>query len=241
MVTEASTAIVGASAAGLAVAACLKRQGVDYILLEQGEQVAGRWRHHYDRLHLHTPRGLSGLPYRPMPSTYPRYPSRDQVVAYLEEYAHALDLVPCFNQHVVSVQQEAAGWITHTQDGSYRSRCVVLATGHARHPHVPTVPGRDRFAGTVLHSQDYRTGTAYAGQSVLVVGFGNSGGEIALDLLEHGATPAVAVRSAVNVVPRDIYGIPVLALAHWFQLKVLLQMSSVEVGQTWRDQRCVCA
>jgi len=209
----ASVVIVGASAAGLASAACLKRQGVDYILLEQSERVAVRWRNHYDRLHLHTNRGLSGLPYRPMPSSYPRYPSRDQVVAYLDDYAEQFQLAPRFGQTVVSIEPRDGGWMTITKETSYSSRFVVIATGNAREPQMPSFPGMDRFRGTVLHSRDYRSGAAYRGQSVLVVGFGNSGGEIAIDLYEQGARPALAVRGAVNVIPRDVFGMPVLAIA----------------------------
>jgi cation diffusion facilitator CzcD-associated flavoprotein CzcO len=212
--TESATVvIVGASAAGLATAACLKKSGVDYILLEQNDDVGGSWRGHYDRLHLHTPRILSGLPHYPMPRHYPRYPSRDQVVAYLEEYADALDLQPRYEQHVFSVQQDASGWITETQDTLYRSRFVVIATGYARQPNMPNFPGQSEFRGPVIHSKQYKTGAAYRGQSVLVVGFGNSGGEIAIDLAEQGARPALSVRHAVNVVPRDVLGIPVLAFS----------------------------
>src|SRR5690606_28432627 len=105
-IASATVVIVGASAAGLATAACLKKSGVDTLLLEQNDDVGGSWRGHYNRLHLHTPRILSGLPHYPMPRHYPRYPSRDQVVAYLEEYTHALDLQPRFNQRVVSVTQD---------------------------------------------------------------------------------------------------------------------------------------
>ena len=144
---DASTVIVGASAAGLATAACLQRHGVDYLLLEQGAQVAGRWRTHYDRLHLHTPRGLSGLPYRPMPPSYPRYPSRDHVVAYLEDYAAQLHLAPRFGQTVVSIEPRNGGWMICTPERAYRSRYVVIATGHARQPHRPSFPGLERFGG----------------------------------------------------------------------------------------------
>jgi indole-3-pyruvate monooxygenase len=212
-IQETNTVIVGASAAGLATAACLKKLGVDYILLEQGEQVAARWRNHYDRLHLHTNRALSVLPHHPMPANYPRYPSRDQLVAYLEDYNQTLGLAPRVGQKVVSVEQKNSGWITQTQDTTYRSRFVVIATGYARQPQMPTFPGMDEFQGTILHSRDYRSGAAYKGQSVLVVGFGNSGGEIAIDLFEQGAKPALAVRSAVNIIPRDVFGIPVLAFS----------------------------
>jgi cation diffusion facilitator CzcD-associated flavoprotein CzcO len=90
---------------------------------------------------------------------------------------------------------------------------VILATGANGAPRVPQWPGIERFPGEVLHSSAYRSGRDFAGQRVLVVGFGNSGGEIALDLSEHGARPAVSVRSAVNVVPRDVAGVPALAIA----------------------------
>lgn len=210
--TETSVVIIGASAAGLATAACLKRQGVDYILLEQSQQVGTRWRGHYDRLHLHTIRSLSGLPHQPMPANYPRYPSRDQFVAYLEDYTAKQELAPRFGQQVIAVEQKGNGWITRTPNAEYKSRFVVVATGYARQPNLPTFPGVEQFRGTILHSREYKSGAPYKGQSVLVVGFGNSGGEIAVDLYEHGATPALSVRSAVNVIPRDILGIPVQAI-----------------------------
>src|SRR5262245_29680703 len=117
--THVTTVIIGASAAGLATAACLKKLGVDYVLLEQADQVAARWRQHYDRLHLHTNRALSGLPYYPMPSDYPRFPSRDQFVKYLEDYAKKLELTPRFGQKVVSVEQKDGAWVTQTQDSVY--------------------------------------------------------------------------------------------------------------------------
>jgi indole-3-pyruvate monooxygenase len=215
---DTSVVIIGASAAGLATAACLKRAGVEYILLEQSEHVAGIWRKHYDRLHLHTNRGFSGLPHLPMPKNYPRYPSRDQVVAYLENYTKTLELNPRFGQKVVSVEQGDSGWITRTEDVTYRSRFVVIATGYARQPQTPTFPGMDRFKGTIQHSREYRNGAAYKGQSVLVVGFGNSGGEIAIDLYEQGAKPALAARNPVNVIPRDVFGIPVLVIGVYSHL-----------------------
>lgn len=209
---DTRTVIIGASAAGLATAACLKRANLDSIVLEQSNQVGARWRSHYDRLHLHTNRGLSGLPFKPMPANYPRYPSRDQVVAYLEDYAKAFEISPRFGQKVVAVEQDGAGWITRTEDASYRSQYVVVASGYANHAYMPTFPNMEQFKGNILHSREYKTGATYKGQSVLVVGFGNSGGEIAIDLYEQGAKPAMAVRNPVNVIPRDVFGIPVLAI-----------------------------
>ncbi len=205
--TDTHTVIVGAGPAGLAVAACLKQRGVPFLLLEQGDRVGVAWRNHYDRLHLHTSRGMSGLPGYPMPRRYPRYPSRDQVVAYLEQYAAHFGLEPLYNQRLVRAEQADGRWIAHTPDGRFSADTLVLATGYTRVPNVPEWPGRDTFRGPIVHSSQYRNGRPFAGQDVLVVGFGNSGGEIAVDLHEHGARPAIAVRGPVNIIPRDTLGI----------------------------------
>lgn len=208
---ESETVIVGASAAGLGVAACLARAGSPFVLLEQAPHVAAPWHDRYDRLHLHTSKGLSGLPYFGFPRGTPRYPSRDEVVAYLQAYAVHFALAPRFGQRVVSVRREGDRWTTRTGDASYRSARVVLATGHACEPRLPSWPGLERFGGPVIHSSAYRNGEAFRGQSVLVVGIGNSGAEIAIDLAEHGARPGIAVRGGINVVPRDFLGLPILA------------------------------
>ena len=208
---ETGTVIVGASAAGLAVAACLQRAGAPFVLLEAGHEVGSAWRHHYERLHLHTSKRLSALPHLPFAREVPRYPSRAQVVEYLEGYRARFQLEPRFGQRVVSLARDGEAWLTRTDDARYRSRSVVVATGYTRVPHRPTWPGLESFGGKILHSSEYANGSALAGQRVLVVGFGNSGGEIAIDLCEHGAHPTLAVRGAVNVVPRDFLGLPILA------------------------------
>ena len=208
-----NTVVIGASAAGLASAACLSRAGVSHVVLEQHPHVADAWRHHYDRLHLHTTRGLSGLPYHPMPKSYPKYPSREQVVSYLEDYTRRFSIEPRFGQRVSAVRRDGEGWLTETKEGErVVSRNVVVATGYTRVPHEATWPGREEYLGEIVHSSRYGNGHRFRGKRVLVVGFGNSGGEIAIDLHECGAEPTLAVRSAVNVVPRDFLGIPILAV-----------------------------
>lgn len=210
---ETNTVVVGAGPAGLAVAACLRRRGVPYVLLEKADRAGVTWRNHYDRLHLHTDRSHSALPYLPMPSSYPRYPSRDQFVAYLEEYVRFHQLEPRLLQTVTRIAQEDGGWVVETQDARYRCANVVVATGYTREPVKPAVPGVETYRGTMLHSSAYRNGADLRGKSVLVVGFGNSGGEIAIDLVEHGAHPTLAVRGEVNVIPRDLMGLPILSIA----------------------------
>lgn len=209
----ARAVVVGAGPAGLAVSACLRRAGVDHVLLEKERSVAATWRRHYDRLHLHTDRAHSALPFMPMPRDYPRYPSRAQVIEYLEAYARALSLAPRLGEEARSVRRRDGGWLVETARAIYVADAVVLATGYNADPVRPTWPGMETFDGAVLHSSEYRDGARFRGQDVLVVGFGNSGGEIAIDLVEHGARPAIAVRSAVNLLPRDLLGLPVLTWA----------------------------
>lgn len=203
--------IIGASFSGLATAACLRRRKLAFEVIEQEDSVAAPWRHHYHRLHLHTNKRLSGLPYRAWGAGVPRYPSRLEVIAYLEEYARSFDIQPHFHRKALSVRRSGAGWITETGAENIESRYVVMATGVFGRPRTAELAGR--FSGRLVHSSDYSTGAEYAGQRVLVVGFGNSACEIAIDLVEQGAQVSMAVRSAVNVIPREILGVPVLELA----------------------------
>jgi indole-3-pyruvate monooxygenase len=210
VIEETGTVVVGGGPAGLAVAACLRRAKLPFVLLEQSDAVGASWRKRYRRLHLHTAKEYSGLPYLPFPRHHPRYPSREQVVEYLELYARHFELEPRLGQGVSSLRRADDGaWTTTTARGAYRSRQVVICTGYSGVPHRPHWPGEEQFSGQVIHASAYDSGEAFAGKRVLVVGLGNSGGEIAIDLQEQGATVAIAVRSPINVVPRDLLGMPV--------------------------------
>jgi cation diffusion facilitator CzcD-associated flavoprotein CzcO len=206
------TIVVGAGPAGLAVGACLKHAGIPCILLEQSDKVGAAWHQHYDRLHLHTDKGHSELPFASFPSDYPRYPSRLQVISYLEAYARRFQLEIRFGQQVISARYANQRWEVQTQDSLFHTLNLVIATGYNRVPYLPNWPGQTLFRGTILHSSQYRSGEPFKNQKVLVVGFGNSGGEIGIDLWEHGAQPSLAVRGPVNVIPRELFGIPILAI-----------------------------
>jgi indole-3-pyruvate monooxygenase len=210
---EPSALIIGAGPAGLAVGACLSRADVPFTILERDEKVGASWRSHYDRLHLHTSRSTSGLPYLPFPRECGRYPSRDQVVDYLETYARTFGLEPRLREEVVSARSADDGWEVETRAATYRAPHLVVASGLNREPVVPSWPGQELFRGRILHSAGYRNGAELGGRRVLVVGFGNSGAEIALDLHEHGVETTVSVRGAVNVIPREIFGIPIVTVA----------------------------
>jgi indole-3-pyruvate monooxygenase len=207
-----NTLVIGAGPAGLAVAACLKKRDLPFLVVERTATVGSSWRHHYDRLHLHTDRSHSALPYLPFPKGTPQYPAREQVIEYLEHYARHFELAPRFGEEVQALRAAGGEWTTTTSSSVYRSRQVVVATGYNAVPHEPRWPGQDRFNGHIMHSSAYRNGEPFRGQRVLVIGLGNSGGEIAVDLHEHGARVAVAVRGPVNIIPRDILGVPVLSI-----------------------------
>lgn len=213
--TEIDTMIVGASISGLASAASLQKHGITYIIIEKESQAAMPWRNHYERLHLHTNKRISNLPYKKFNAGIPRYPTRLQVVEYLDRYRSAFDINPIFNTEARSVKKENGYWITETSNGEFKSNHVIIATGPFSRPKPVSFKGMATFPGRIMHSYEYKTGKDFKGQKVLVVGFGNSACEIAIDLYEQGAYPSMSVRSPVNVIPRDLLGIPILEISLW--------------------------
>jgi hypothetical protein len=210
---QTHTLIMGASISGLASAASLKKQGIDYLIIEKQAMVATPWRNHYERLHLHTNKRVSNLPYKKFSSAISTYPTRQQVVDYLEAYQKEFNIEPIFNTEAQWVKKEGEYWITQTNNGTFKSRYLIVATGPFGKPHTVHFQGMESFPGQILHSYHYKTGKDFKGQQVLVVGFGNSACEIAIDLYEQEAIPSMAVRSPVNVIPRDLLGIPILEIS----------------------------
>ncbi len=201
--------ILGAGPAGLAVGGCLVNAGMRPVLIEKADTVGSAWRRHYKRLHLHTVKQHSALPHRAFPAAYPRYVPREQVVDYLDDYARAFELTPRFGEEAVSLLRVGDRWQTTCRSGTtFSSRAVVVATGAGGLPHEPRWPGQDEYEGKLLHSRSYQDSMPFAGQRVLVVGMGNTGAEIALDLVEGGAHATISARSPVNLVLRDVLGTP---------------------------------
>ncbi|KAK3164906.1 hypothetical protein QOZ80_1AG0026300 [Eleusine coracana subsp. coracana] len=243
--------IVGAGPSGLAAAACLAARGVPSTVLEMSDSLASTWRHRtYDRLTLHLPRRFCELPFLPFPEDYPPYPTKDQFVAYMESYAAASGVAPRFGARVEEAAFDAAagawrvrlagaGGDDETQ--TLVARWLVVATGENAVPRVPEFPGgAGRFAGRVLHTCDYKSGEAFAGEKVLVVGCGNSGMEVSLDLCRHGAKPSLVVRNTVHVLPREMLGLSTfgiaMALLKWLPVRlvdrILLAAAHLALGDT---------
>ncbi|MEU5110087.1 NAD(P)/FAD-dependent oxidoreductase [Streptomyces longwoodensis] len=202
--------VIGGGPGGLAAAYALRAQGVRAVVLEKSDRVGASWRGHYDRLHLHTTRRLSALPGLAMPRRFGRWVSRDDVVRYLEKYAehHELEIVTGVEVSRVERSPDGTGWLLHATGGRrLTGAAVVVATGFNHTPRVPDWPGRDTYTGEFLHASAYRNGAPYAGRDVLVVGVGNTGAEIAVDLVESGAERVrLAVRTAPHIVRRSTAG-----------------------------------
>jgi putative flavoprotein involved in K+ transport len=207
---ETSAVVIGAGPAGLAVAALLARENRSVIVLEREATIAATWRRNYDRLKLHTVRWMSDLPGMPIPRRYGKWVPRDDLVRYFEDYASSCVPEILTSTAVKRIEQAEGRWLLSTQKGAtFVADDVVFATGYNNIPHVPAWQGRELFQGSLLHSSEYRNPGPFEDASVMVVGSGNSGAEIATDLAESRARRVcLSIRTSPNVVPRAVLGVP---------------------------------
>jgi putative flavoprotein involved in K+ transport len=216
--------IVGGGSAGLATAALLRERGLDPLVLESGAEPGAAWRSRYDRLRLHTPRLLSGLPGMRIPRAFGRWVARDDLIEYFRQYVerHNLDLRT--GARVARIEPDGAAWRLKTEQGPIRADDVIVATGYNGTPFIPGWPGREGFGGELIHSSQYVNPAPFRDRDVLVVGAGNSGAEIAHDVIDGGAkrsrlsvrTPPQIVRRATAGIPAQLIGMAIKhAPPHW--------------------------
>jgi NADPH-dependent 2,4-dienoyl-CoA reductase/sulfur reductase-like enzyme len=247
--------VIGAGLSGLAVGHALRERGIGFVCLEKADDVGGIWRRPeagergpgYESLHLNTAKQLTGYADFPMPESYPLYPRHSQFAAYLRSFAEWSGVREHveLRTEVTSVRQEADGmWTVVSRDAggavtSRRFEQVIVASGHHTDPALPDpLPeGAESFAGTILHSLDYRTGADFAGRRVVVVGLGASAVDIAADLSRHAAETFLSVRRGLHIVPKQLYGmsVDVIAEAPWWN-----EMSFAERIQ-WVEQALLVA
>src|SRR5580698_7981665 len=140
----------------------MRAAGLNAAVLDKADTVGSAWRRHYDRLHLHTDRRHSGLPRMAMPASYPAYPSRAQMVDYLESYAARFGIQPTFGATVSRIGPDGAQWRVETARGQFSAPVVVVATGMAETPYRPAWPGSETYRGRLIHSSDYRNPLAFS-------------------------------------------------------------------------------
>ncbi|KAL4283798.1 hypothetical protein GQ457_16G001030 [Hibiscus cannabinus] len=215
--------VVGAGPSGLAAAACLKEKGVPSVILERSNCIASLWQlKTYDRLHLHLPKQFCELPLMGFPTDFLTYPTKQQFVAYLESYARRFDIRPRFDETVSRAEydRKVGLWFVRSvgsngKETVFMCRWLVVATGENAEAVVPEMEGMEEFGGDVRHSSMYKSGEEFRGKRVLVVGCGNSGMEVCLDLCNHNAMPSLAVRDTVHVLPREMLGRSTFGLSIW--------------------------
>ncbi|KAG9128825.1 hypothetical protein Leryth_009577 [Lithospermum erythrorhizon] len=235
--------IVGAGPSGLAVSACLKENGVPSLILERSDCIASLWQQRtYDRLKLHLPRQFCELPLFGFPKKFPKYPTKCEFVSYLELYAKHFSIEPIFKKvvHKAEFDEFSGLWKVQTQDCEYFSRWLIVATGENAEAYIPEIQGIEKFEGHLVHTSGYKSGLEFEKQRVLVVGCGNSGMEVSLDLCRHNAFPHMVVRSSVHILPREMFGVSTFSMAmtllKWFPLRVvdkfLLLVAYLILGNT---------
>lgn len=213
-------AIIGAGFCGLGVAAGLQRAGLSYDQFEADDQLGGNWYHGvYETVHIISSRKTTEYTDWPMPSEWPDFPSKDQMLAYLNGYAdhHKLRAHIAFKTAVTQVRPLGDGhaWELTLADGTRRLyESVVVANGHHWDRRMPDYPGT--FDGELIHSKDYKTPDALKNKRVLVIGGGNSACDIAVEASRFARSAHISMRRG-----------------YWFLPKTMLGVPSVELMQPW--------
>jgi putative flavoprotein involved in K+ transport len=194
------TIVIGGGQAGLSVGYHLAKGNREFVILDENERVGDAWRRRWDSLRLFTPARFNGLPGMPFEAPKWSFPTKDEMAAYLEAYAERFALPVQAGMRVEQVTHEDGRFVVSTGDERLEARNVVVATGALRVPKLPMFAARLDPRIVQLHSADYRNPLQLQDGSVLVVGVGNSGAEIAYELAEtHQCLLAGAAKGEIPV------------------------------------------
>lgn len=209
-VTWYDTIIVGGGQAGLAAGHHLATHDVDFVILDAGRRVGDSWRNRWDSLRLFTPARYSGLPGMRFPDSPGRFPDKDQVADYLARYTERFDLPVRSNTTATRLERDGSGFLLSTDDGVFAANNVIVATGPFQRPRVPEMAAELGTHVHQLHSRDYRGPFDLPDGPALVVGAGNSGSQIAMEL-SRSRSVTLAGRE-IGRLPRTVLGAD---LFHW--------------------------
>lgn len=187
-VEQVETVVVGGGQAGLSAAYHLQRHGLPFVILDANRRIGDSWRRRWDSLRLFTPARYSGLPGLPFPGSPSGYPTKDETADYLEAYARHFALPVRTGVEVETLRRAGDRFEVVCGTDSLLAENVIVATGPYHHPRIPGFASELDGSIVQLHSRDYRNPSQLRDGGVLVVGAGNSGAEIAVELARHRPT-----------------------------------------------------
>ncbi|MEH7226625.1 NAD(P)/FAD-dependent oxidoreductase [Bacillus sp. JJ1566] len=198
--------VIGGGQSGLASGYHLQKKGLEFLILEGSDKATGSWPNYYDSLKLFSPARFSSLPGMNFPGHPDHYPTKDEVIRYLQDYKKHFQLPVMINQRVESVEKEGEVYRIRTiSRDTYLTRTIINATGSFHYPYTPIIEEQEIFMGNVLHSAMYRNPKQFTNQRVVVVGRRNSAVQIGLELAEVSKT-TLAIRKPVELVKQRIWG-----------------------------------
>jgi len=186
----------------------LRNSNIEFDIIEKENSVGFMWSQHYDRLHLHTVKRMSALPHLPFPDSFPTFVPKNDLFQYYQDYAKHFDIQPNFGETLISVSRQENSWKIKTDLREVNYNHVIFCTGINRVLNQPHLNGLSLFNGTVTHSRFYKNPKPFVGKKTVVIGMGNTGAEIALDLALNKVPTTISVRSEINIVPLTLLGNP---------------------------------
>lgn len=227
--------IIGAGSSGIAACKVLQDHGILFDCYEAGDRIGGNWAYDnpnnmssaYKSLFINTSRIRMQYSDYPMPENYPVFPHHTEIAEYFNNYVDHFN----FRQHIrfnCSVTRatplEGGGWEITTHNGATaRYRALMVANGHHWDPRWPDPPFPGHFDGDIIHSHHYRVPDPYVDKSVLVLGFGNSAMDIAVETSRVSKMTYLAVRRGFHIIPKYVLGRPLdqPLLPIWFPTPLL--------------------
>ena len=201
--------IIGAGAAGMALADALNKKGISPIVIDEADHIGSSWRRRHDQLRLNTHRRYSGQLHKPLPKSFNDYPSKDDYISFLTEQAAELGSIIRLGVKAQRITANGSQWHVSTSDGILEAEHVVIATGSDRVATLPHWSGLGSYQGELIHAADFGDAKAFAGKKVLLVGIGNSAVDVGNHLSNVGIEQSwVSVRTGSHIIPKYIFGVP---------------------------------